>query len=94
MCTVWIYQCWEDHSRKEIATALGCKKNDILSPVFGDLRKLRNAIIHNLGVSTSDLEKTEVLDPFKRGAPLYLNEEHLRIIVESIHGYLDTLMPQ
>ncbi|MGB2927527.1 MAG: hypothetical protein WBB70_01310, partial [Desulfobacterales bacterium] len=67
-----------------IATALGCKKNDILCPVFGDLRKLRNAIIHNLGVSTSDLEKTDVLGPFKRGVPLYLNQEHLRTIVNGV----------
>lgn len=94
MCVVWIYQSWEDHYRKKIAAALGCKKNDILCPVFGDLRKLRNAIIHNLGVSSSDLEKTEVLGPFKRGVPLYLNEKHLRTIVENIHDYLDTLIPQ
>lgn len=94
MCVVWIYQSWEDHYREKIATALGCKKNDILCPVFGDLRKLRNAIIHNSGVSTSDLEKTEVLGPFKRGVPLYLNEKHLRNIVENIHDYLNTLIPQ
>jgi len=92
MCVVWIYQCWEDHYRKQIAKSLGCSINEVISPVFGDVRKLRNAIIHNLGVATSELEKTEVITPFKQGIPLYLNENHLRALVENIHTYLDTLI--
>jgi hypothetical protein len=52
-----IYQLWEDNYRSAIAKRISKSKNDIQSNIFGELRHIRNAIIHNNGKRTSDFEK-------------------------------------
>ncbi|GEM_PF-2918947 len=59
---VMIYNLWEDNYRGIFAKCLGHQnKNDFKNSLFGDLGKIRNAIIHNNYKRTSDIDKLEIL---------------------------------
>ncbi len=59
---VMIYNLWEDNYRGIFAKCLGYQnKNDLKNSLFGDLGKIRNAIIHNNYERTSDIDKLEIL---------------------------------
>jgi len=91
MCIVTIYQFWEEHFREPLAMALGVSKADLKVPVFGDLRRLRNAIVHNLGIATLDVNKCEVLQWFKSGDRIEPTKLQVRSMVEALYEYVDSL---
>jgi len=47
LCLVLIYQLWEDQFRQRIADLKNMAKDDLKVDSFGDLNKIRRAIIHN-----------------------------------------------
>jgi hypothetical protein len=91
-CVITIYQYWEGYFRGRIASAVGLPEDEIRAPVFGDLRKLRNAIIHNLGVATSDVETCTILVWFKRGDGIEITKEQFQNMVDEIHKYADQML--
>ena len=60
---VFIYHLWDEYYRPRIAVALGLENpNQLKSNFFGDIRLIRNAIIHNKTVlKESDYRKLKVL---------------------------------
>jgi hypothetical protein len=67
MSIVMMYAYWEDHYREKIAHAIGLKdKNDVKIEIMGDLRILRNSIVHNGGYVISD-KKFKILGDFRPG---------------------------
>ena len=56
-----IYQLWEEKFRPEIANKYQLLRNDVKSDFFGDLRHVRQAIIHNNLQPISDLKKLKTL---------------------------------
>ncbi len=46
---VTIYQRWEDYSRGRIAKIFGVKRNSVQCTVMGEVRDLRNIIVHRNG---------------------------------------------
>ncbi|MCW3170665.1 hypothetical protein OMO38_19215 [Chryseobacterium sp. 09-1422] len=59
---VMIYNLWEDNYRTIFAKCLGyTNKTDLKNNLFGDLGKIRNAIVHNHYKRTSDIDKLEIL---------------------------------
>ena len=46
---VVVYEFWETRHRKAIASALGIDRDHLRLPIMGDLRRLRNAILHEEG---------------------------------------------
>lgn len=59
---VMFYQLWEDKYRKAIADKLNIKKDDLKSDLFGDLRRLRQSIVHNHFHPISELKKVKILN--------------------------------
>ena len=57
-----IYQLWEDRFRSEIAKQTKLEKNAIKSDFFGDLRIVRQAIVHNNSQPISDLKNLKTLE--------------------------------
>ncbi len=47
---IFIYAFWDEEIRYKLARAKGVKKESIKSDIMGDLRHLRNAILHNKGI--------------------------------------------
>lgn len=58
---VMFYQLWEDKYRKLIADNLAVEKNDLKNDLFGELRYLRQSIVHNHFAGISDLKKLKIL---------------------------------
>ena len=51
---VFLYSYWEEEIRSRLAIALGIEKNSIKSNIMGDLRILRNVILHAKGVLSKE----------------------------------------
>jgi hypothetical protein len=51
---VFIYTYWELETRPRLAGAKGCDVSDIRADIMGDLRLLRNAILHAKGIIRAD----------------------------------------
>lgn len=70
-CLVMAYQQWEDGLRGRIAEAIGKKREDIQLPIFGELRYLRNAIVHNRSRATASVAKNGLLPRFESGQQIH-----------------------
>ena len=83
-----LYQFWEDSWRSRIAAVFKCEKNEVKSDFWGDLRLMRQCLIHAGGVADSDVEKkTVLLRWFKRGEPILISPEKVEVIIEGIFGF-------
>ena len=59
---VFIYTYWEDEIRPRLAKSAGIDKNDVTCEIMGDLRCIRNSVLHTKGIFTPEWhEKLVVL---------------------------------
>lgn len=86
-----IYQLWEDNYRAALAKTVGTDKNDIVSDIFGDIRLMRNDIIHHQNITTDDIAKCKILKFFKSGDEIYLTSNQAKTMVQDIRKALDEL---
>lgn len=79
---VFLYTYWEDVTRRQCADACSVPKKEIRLPVAGDLRHLRNAILHDQGIlGKSDYAKCEVLrEYFKPDTEILFSHEKMNHI--------------
>jgi hypothetical protein len=83
LCLVAIYAYWEDEYRARLATALSLKeKKELKSDVMGEIRKLRNAIIHNGGIATKEVEDLLIFPWFKRGEGIGVTKDNFEQIAK------------
>jgi hypothetical protein len=61
-----VYTEWDEHFRGELATALGCDKDDVRSDYFADLGKMRHDYVHNRGICRNSA-RNNVLKWFHKG---------------------------
>ncbi|MGC6525221.1 MAG: hypothetical protein ACON30_02955 [Flavobacteriaceae bacterium] len=81
MVIVFIYQYWEDHYREIFAQNLGMtNKSELKIDSLGDIRNLRNCIIHNNSISTKDVEKNKLFKWFKKDELVNIIPEQLNQI--------------
>jgi len=95
------YAYWEEYLRIEIgkakgvlaADAINCDETrkilnkEVVSDFWGDMRHLRNSIVHSLGVANSDMAKCKIIKWFKPGDNIEFNNEMLRAIFLSLGSY-------
>lgn len=91
MALVTIYSYWEDHFRAQIAATRGLAKDALKSDVMGDIRLLRQAIIHNRGIATDEFGSCKVLTWFARGDEIFINEQMFLQMISSVRAYLHEL---
>lgn len=58
----YIYAEWDEYYRHKIAQSIGVKKTNIKSDLMGDLRLIRNCIVHNNSVITNEHQKIKELN--------------------------------
>jgi hypothetical protein len=92
MALVVIYTYWENHYRAQIASALGTNKNNVSASVFGDIRLIRNSIVHHRGIALAEVERCEVLKWFREGAEISISTDQFRQLSREVNGFLDTLL--
>ncbi|MGH8549598.1 MAG: hypothetical protein ACRERU_13560 [Methylococcales bacterium] len=85
---VTLFRYWEDRYRPLFAQVLAVEKNQIEIPLFGHIRRDRQAIIHNHGEATAEVEACSVLRWFARGQQIVLSRD---MFEEIIDGALATL---
>jgi len=97
MCVLTIYQYWEDHFRGQMAIELEVKKDDIVSDIMGDLRLIRHSIIHHGGVTLRAVENCKLINWFKEGDEISIDESKFKqivfIIKKAIHdgNFIETV---
>ncbi len=94
LCVVSAYSYWEEYLRIEIGIAIGVlrkgsKNSDevrkilnqhVKSDFWGDMRYLRNSIVHNNGIACSDMSKCKFIKWFKPGQRIELDYDKMREI--------------
>ena len=92
MCVIALYQYWDDYYREKIAISLNrTSGNELTSDIMGDLRHLRNSIIHHRGVAKKEVEKCKLLHWFKKGDEIFIDWNMMHCIVSQVKEYLQTL---
>jgi len=84
MCVVTIYQYWEAFFRKEIAMEFNIKRGDLKDPVMGDLRIIRNSIIHHASIALPEIKKCQILKWFFQGDEIIIDKDKMEEIVREI----------
>jgi hypothetical protein len=74
---VAFFALWEHGFRPALAAAHGCDASELVHPVFGDLRHMRNDVVHHHGIATPEnTGKCELLRWFEPGANIHLEGQH------------------
>lgn len=91
---VLVFEYWESEHRARVAKALALTdRNELKVPVLGDLRHLRQDVIHHRGVVRGDtVKKLAVLKGFVEGKQLCLSEEEVERIILEVKSALDALV--
>jgi len=77
---VFLFTYWEDEIRSRLATASGVTPNEIRADVMGDLRILRNVILHSKSIIRSDKHAN-----LKTMGALFAADEPLLLSYETMH---------
>jgi hypothetical protein len=74
---VFIFTYWEDEIRPRLATASKVELKDVKCEIMGDLRCIRNSILHAKGVFTPESHKKLVIlkDCFAENEPIEISYE-------------------
>lgn len=83
MIIVTIFNYWDDYIRSTLAKLLKIEKDDIKCDLFGDLRHIRNSIIHNKSIAMNGVGKNKLLKWFNKGELVVIEEKHLIFLKES-----------
>lgn len=78
---VTVYTGWESEFRVRIAAARGVDEGSVRAEFFGDLRHLRNDIVHNRGVASREHStkcKAVLKRELRHGDPVYLRDDELQ----------------
>ncbi|HEY9295501.1 MAG TPA: hypothetical protein VIQ31_03850, partial [Phormidium sp.] len=76
-----IYSYWEDYYRNKIAELLSKKKNDLKEPIMGDLRLVRNSIIHHRAIALPEIEDCTLLRWYKERDKIFISKEQFEEII-------------
>lgn len=82
-----IYQLWEKNFRAEIAKKLLVNEEEIQCDFFGDLRIIRNSIIHdNSSLRNKDIKKIKILKWNLREGQLVITDSMLGDLIEGLNA--------
>jgi hypothetical protein len=84
---VFIYTYWELETRPRLAAAKGCDVGAIQADIMGDLRLLRNALLHARGIIRTDtLRGMKKLTPWLTvDQPIHISFERMKQIFIWLH---------
>ena len=91
---VLIFAYWEHEYRPKFATALNLpSSNDLKVPVFGDLKLLRNDIVHHKGIVTKETsKKLSTISGLHEGAVITLTRSDIETLIHGIKAAMDSLV--
>jgi hypothetical protein len=90
---VVIYAYWETEHRARIAAALGKQLDDVQVSILGDLRLLRNDILHHRAVATKQYSaRLTVLPQVEPGAEITSTRAQAEQLVRLVKAGIDALV--
>jgi len=108
LCVVSFYDFWNDYLRREYVIAKGhldrnekdhlvierAQAEHASHDLWGDLRLLRQSIVHNQGVATSDVKRCKLIKWFRPGDLISLSPEYMRPIFLALLRYRNELFKE
>ncbi len=94
LCVVQAFAYWETYLRKKIRIALGVPdlKKHVSCDFWGDMRNIRNAILHHNGIATSKMsKKMKLLTWFKPGEFIDLDFDKMKFIFSQMADFRNVL---
>lgn len=84
MAIITIFEYWESSCRNELAQLHQVKPKRIRSDIFGDLRHLRNSIIHHRGIALPEVAKCKIFNWYNEGDEIFICGDKMEDIVSAI----------
>jgi hypothetical protein len=84
MCVVGLYQIWDEHFRGALAQAMGMKSDELRADIFGELRHLRNSIIHRQGYASAEVAQAKLTRAFPEDTPIVMEPQDLHDITDLV----------
>ena len=91
---VFMYHLWEEGFRKKIADSLSISQDWVKCDLMGDIRHIRNCIIHNNSVISQDLlNRLKILSQIWdiRLGKLLISENMIHLLMEQINAIRVTI---
>lgn len=87
---VLLFEYWESEHRSKVATAMGIDRDKLKIPFIGDLRLLRQDVIHHQGIVRDEtVKKLEVLGSFTQGAAIVMSGTEVEDLIVGLKAALD-----
>jgi len=84
MAIIAIFEYWESSCRTALAQLHQVKSKQIKPNIFGDLRHLRNSIIHHRGIALPAVSKCKVFNWYDEGDEIFICGDKMEDIVSAI----------
>lgn len=78
---VLIYHIWDEKYRHKLIQRDGTKSSKINSDIIGDIRLIRNSIIHNKGIADKDISKCKIFKKFSPEEKIILHQTDIDFII-------------
>ena len=97
LCVIAFYDFWNDYLRREYCRAKGYDGNHeelrehASFDLWGDIRHLRNSIVHNQGVATDEVGLCKVIKWFQPGDQISISPERMRGVFLALYGFRNEL---
>ena len=88
------YTYWEDGYRPRIADAAKIEKNKLTADVFGDIRIIRNDIIHHRGIATNRIKGCKILKWYSEGDLISISEDQFETLITEVRAALEQISQQ
>jgi hypothetical protein len=90
---VLVFEHWEELYRPRIASSLNLRSRELKVPVLGDIRLLRNDILHNHGVlAKGTADRLEAISGLEADCRIILDEHEVDEMVKAIKAFIDKLV--
>ncbi|MGH7146749.1 MAG: hypothetical protein ACREIJ_02465 [Nitrospiraceae bacterium] len=77
---IFLFTYWEDEIRPRLAKAIGAEIKEISSDIMGDLRVLRNVILHSKSILRTDKHRE-----LKKLGSMFIVDKPLHVSYEDMH---------
>ena len=85
---VFVYHIWDEKYRGAVAKEKCIDPKGIQVDILGDMRLLRNSLIHNKGIAADDVANCRTFVRIRPGDRIELNKKDVIVILESLREQL------
>jgi hypothetical protein len=108
LCVISFYDFWNDYLRREYAVAKGelsreerdqstieCRLREYASfDLWGDIRLLRQSIVHHRGIATAEIERCKLIKWFQPGDLISITPVHMRALFMGLRKFYNDLFAE